>query len=164
MSQIAKHVAVALLCLAAPSGAEAGDLVFGVGPTDYHIQGTETETNFTLEIHSRPFAQPGRFSFGTVAAASVSSGGDIWVGVGLAAKYDLNNWFVEASLMPGFYQEGSDATDLGSAIEFRSLIGLGYSFSPSTSLSVAFEHKSNAGIGERNPGVEAFSLRLRKSF
>ena len=51
------------------------------------------------------------------------------------------------------YGEG-DGKDLGHAIEFRSGIEVAYRFDDYSRLGLSFTHISNAGLDERNPGVE----------
>jgi hypothetical protein len=73
-------------------------------------------------------------------------------------------WFVEASFMPGLCRESARVNGLGSPVEFRSLLGVGYRFGNGAQISLAAEHKSNAGISTTNPGVNLLSLRLRRGF
>lgn len=53
----------------------------------------------------------------------------------------------------GIYADG-DGKDLGSDVEFRSQIELGYRFDDRSRLALAFSHISNAGLSETNPGTE----------
>ncbi len=61
--------------------------------------------------------------------------------------------YVSPNFMIGAYAQG-DGKDLGHALEFRSGLELGYEFSNAQRASVAFNHISNASIGDKNPGVE----------
>ena len=79
--------------------------------------------------------------------------------MGVAGKYELGERFVvEASFMPGAYKTGE--TDLGGQLHFRSLIGLGYKLSESTTLSFSIDHLSNGSTQSENPGSDAFTLRF----
>ena len=64
---------------------------------------------------------------------------------------------VAPSLAAGYYHDG-DGKDLGSAIEFRSGIEIGYRFDNRSRISVLFYHLSNAGIDDNNPGTEVLSF------
>lgn len=54
----------------------------------------------------------------------------------------------------GVYGNG-DGKDLGYALEFRSGVELAYRFDNYSRLGLSFTHISNAGLDERNPGVES---------
>ena len=152
--------AMALAVLATPSG--AADWVLGPGSSDFDAG---SEAAVAVEVHGRPLWSLGGVEIGGAAGVVADGDGSVWIGAGLSALLDLGpRWFVEASVMPGVYDEGSAATDLGHGIEFRSLIGVGYTLNAATRLSLGFDHKSNAGLGARNPGVNTLSLRLRRTF
>lgn len=57
----------------------------------------------------------------------------------------------------GVYADG-DGKDLGSAIEFRSQLELGYRFDNRSRMSLAFGHISNAHLTNQNPGSEILTL------
>ena len=57
----------------------------------------------------------------------------------------------------GVYADG-DGKDLGSAVEFRSQIELGYRFDDRSRLSFAFSHISNAHLTDQNPGSEIATI------
>lgn len=92
------------------------------------------------------------------AGLEVTSEGSVWGGIGVLVDvvfYD--DFIVTGSFAPGFYEEG-DGKDLGSALEFRSQIELGYQFENKSRLSLGFSHISNASIDDDNPGVEVLTL------
>ena len=92
-------------------------------------------------------------------AARLDDDGDGWVGLGVAGKYELGERFVvEASFMPGAYKTGE--TDLGGQLHFRSLIGVGYKLSETTTLSFSIDHLSNGSTQSENPGSDALTLRF----
>lgn len=154
-------MASAFLALAAPTSAAAGDLVLGLGYADFD----DPATVATLEVHSRPHWRFAGADWSIAGAISTDDEGDFFVGVGPAGLWQLRDrWFVEASVMPGYFSEGIDANDLGSEFEIRSLLGIGREVSEGLSLSLALSHKSNAATAKRNPGVDELSVRLRRSF
>ena len=152
--------AMALAVLASPSG--AADWVLATGSSGFDAG---REAALSIEVHGRPVWVLGGIKIGAAAGAMVGGDGSLWVGAGISALLDLGpRWFVEASVMPGLYDKGSAASDLGHGIEFRSLIGLGYTLGAASKLSLGIDHRSNAGLGARNPGVNTLSLRLRRTF
>jgi lipid A 3-O-deacylase len=61
------------------------------------------------------------------------------------------------SFAAGLYEDG-DGKDLGSVIEFRSGLELGWRFDNRSRLSAMVYHISNASIDDNNPGTEVFSV------
>ncbi|MBY0428418.1 MAG: acyloxyacyl hydrolase [Alphaproteobacteria bacterium] len=57
----------------------------------------------------------------------------------------------------GLFYNG-DGKRLGSFVEFRSTMELGYKFDGGTRVTTAFGHISNAGLTDRNPGSEILTL------
>ena len=123
---------------------------------------TDVDTNGiggVVEYHAKEFGSYFGWSANFAGAARLDDDGDGWVGVGFAGKYELGERFVvEASFMPGAYKTGE--TDLGGQLHFRSLIGLGYKLSESTTLSFSIDHLSNGSTQSENPGSDAFTLRF----
>ncbi|MDZ4095242.1 MAG: acyloxyacyl hydrolase [Paracoccaceae bacterium] len=161
-----KKLAILTLLLPVAIPAHAADWVIGVGATDFSRNDAHDEALLELEVHAAPFAQWHNVAFNLAGGIVTHSNGDLWLGAGIAALATLgtSRWFLEASVMPGVYTESQGTNDLGSTVEFRSLIGLGYRFDNDFSVSLAATHKSNAGFGNDNPGVNALSLRFRRSF
>ena len=100
--------------------------------------------------------------FQPVIGASATSDGDLWLGAG--AKWTTQNviegpFFVELSFMPGLYVQG-DGPDLGGPLEFRGALGIGYEFDNGATLTVLADHRSNADLGDINPGLETVGLRF----
>lgn len=105
--------------------------------------------------------------FQPVLGASVTDTGDTWIGAGAkwttANSYAFGPYFVEASLMPGYYASG-DGPDIGGAMQFRSALGFGYIFDDSATLTVLYDHRSNADTRILNPGLETLGIRYAISF
>lgn len=88
----------------------------------------------------------------------VTSDAGVWGGAGFLYDFYLgNNWVLTPSLGAGLYADGS-GKDLGSVIEFRSMMELGYQFENTSRVSAGISHISNASIGDDNPGTEIISL------
>lgn len=144
----------------------AADWIVGLGTTDFSRDGASDEAALVIEVHGPTLGRIGRFDLGFGGALEVDSEGDYWVGAGVAALGSIGNgpWFVEASLMPGFYDEAIQENDLGGNLQFRSLLGLGYAFANGARISLAASHKSNGGFEDENPGANAISVRYRRGF
>lgn len=155
-------LAFALSLTALPAAAQ--EVVFGLGATDFTTAGEDTGI-VDLEYRHTPFIERRVFSAALGANASITGEGDFFVGAGIWSRWQFGNgWFFETSLMPGLYEEGTEANDLGSTLEFRSLVGAGYKFDNGNAVSAAFTHKSNAGIDDDNPGMNTYTIRYHVSF
>lgn len=93
-----------------------------------------------------------------VVGVSVNTDGGVY-GYG-GANYDVNlgeNWVLTPNFMVGAYHRG-DSRDLGHTLEFRSGLELDYSLGNNGRIGAAFNHISNASLGDKNPGAESLML------
>ncbi|WP_298849800.1 acyloxyacyl hydrolase [uncultured Ruegeria sp.] len=154
-----------VLTVSASVTGNAQTVVFGAGYADFSDDASEDQGLISLEYQHSPFHQAARFSAGWGAALSVHENGDTHIGAGLIGLYSLNErWFIEGSVMPGYFNANDDENDLGGEFQIRSLLGLGYSLNNGNSVSVAITHKSNASTNDDNPGVNAVLLRYHLGF
>jgi hypothetical protein len=141
-------------------------IVFEIFKSDVEDMATFEPTGFALELQGKPFASLGRIEFSLGVRASFDDGESMWLGAGVLAEAYIGTgpWLVEGSIMPGYYNPGSSAFDLGNDLEIHSSIGLGYALNDRNRISLVASHLSNAGTAERNPGRNALALRLRRAF
>ena len=85
-----------------------------------------------------------------------------YVGFGFDINFPYN--FVVTPSFAGGYFEGGHGIDLGYYWEFRSGAELDYRFANNRRLGVGFYHISNAGLGNKNPGVELATVVLTAPF
>jgi hypothetical protein len=143
----------------------AQEIVIGAGYSDFSNNASHDRGIVSLEYHHTPFYTHNRFGIGLAASGAVDSHGDLFLGAGFVGIYQLkNSWFIEGSVLPGYYHASDSNNNLGSDFEIRSLLGLGYTFQSGNRLSLAATHKSNAGTGNRNPGVNSILVRLHRQF
>lgn len=160
-----RNILLAIGLAAWASAAPAQQVVLGAGYADFANDVSLDRAVLAIEYHHDPFLTRDRFTLGLGAALSVHATGDFFAGIGLAAVYDLKGrWFIEASVMPGIFEESTPLNDLGSAFEIRSLIGVGYELDDNQAVSLAITHKSNASTSNHNPGVDAILLRWHHRF
>ncbi|KUJ78661.1 acyloxyacyl hydrolase [Ruegeria profundi] len=159
-----KTIAALALMLVAQT-AQAQSIVVGAGYADFSHSAASDEAVFSLEYQHRPFHESTRFSAAWGAALTVDTAGDVHAGVGLIGFYTFaDRWFVEGSVMPGYYSEGKDRNDLGGEFQIRSLLGIGYTLNNGDKLSFAITHKSNASTQDDNPGVNEALLRYHFTY
>ena len=99
--------------------------------------------------------------FQPTIAVSVTEDGAGWIGAG--GKWTSTDilpgpLFIESTLMPGIYFQ-SGGPDLGGSLQFRSSLGVGYAFDNGATVTVAYDHRSNADTDVTNPGLEVLSVR-----
>lgn len=93
-----------------------------------------------------------------MVGAMVTGEGGVYGYAGFATDLFFGSrWVLTPSLAAGAYSEGG-GLDLGHVVEFRSSLALGYRFDNRSRLGLRFYHLSNAGLGDRNPGVEVLDL------
>ncbi len=158
--KIVQFAALGLLLTAfshASTPAKADDidrLSLGLGYADV-FDGDDSAVDFRMEY------RPGTsiiWELRPWIGAEVTSDGSLYGAAGFLYDYNMGNqWFLTPSVGAGLYAEGG-GKDLGSAIEFRSQIELGYQFENQSRVSAALSHISNLDIGDENPGSEALSL------
>lgn len=163
--KITRPFALAAILVLPPFAAAAGEAVIGLGYSDFSSDRGEDSVILELELHSDPLWHFAGADWSVAGAALAHSEGDYFLGVGPAAVWNLRDrWFIEASVMPGYYNAAEPGNDLGNDFEIRSLLGVGRRINDKLAISLAATHKSNAGTGDHNPGVNSLSLRTRWSF
>ena len=147
---------VAAALWAAPSRAGEDSpalLAIGVGYFDV-LQSDDTAADFRLEYrHGK-----GLWWFKPWAGVEATSDGTVFGLGGILLDIPLGRRFaLTPSVGVGAYGSG-DGKDLGNTVEFRSQVEVAYRFENNTRLGISFGHISNAGLGNRNPGVEIVNL------
>jgi len=88
----------------------------------------------------------------------VTSDGAVYGLGGVLLDFTLgDHFYFSPSAGVGAYSEGS-GRDLGSTLQFRTQVELGYRFDNKARLGLAFGHISNASTSDRNPGAEILTL------
>ncbi|MEP3115565.1 acyloxyacyl hydrolase [Nisaea sp.] len=127
-----------------------------VGAGIYDVNDSETTAESRIEYrfseanklwHFTPFV-------GMMATAEGATYG--YGGIGLEIFLG-NRWILTPNLGVGLYGNG-EGKDLGSSVEFRSGAELAYRFEDRSRLGLTFNHISNAGLDEPNPGTETVLL------
>ncbi len=99
-----------------------------------------------------------------IAGVEVSHQGSVYGYGGFAMDVFFgDNIIVTPSAALGFYEEGN-ARDLGYPLEFRTGIEAAWQFDDGSRLGMAYHHISNAGLGDRNPGIENLTVNYAIPF
>ncbi len=151
-----------LVLLATP--ALATEISLSLGRNDILDRNEDSSSAIGLGIASDPLTHLGPVNLAVGAGIEAGDKGELWGGAGpvlfvpFAEKYRIS-----ASVMIGVYEEGK-GVDLGSPTEFRSRLGISRAIGEDWRLGLAIEHKSNASIGETNPGIETLFLTVARRF
>ena len=146
------------------NAASAQEWTLGLGASDFGDQGQDSVA-LDLEYRHTPFVERRVLSVAWGANVGLTGEGDAFIGGGIWSRWQWNSgWFIDNSIMPGLYEEGTAGNDLGSAFEIRSLLGVGYQFDNGHAVSLALSHKSNASLAEDNPGMNVYSIRYHFKF
>jgi hypothetical protein len=93
-----------------------------------------------------------------------SSRGSSYVYFGLRIDFIFADHYV---VMPdaavGWYHRGTDK-NLGSPVEFKTGAEFAYRFDNAARIGIAFDHISNAGLTQANPGTEQLMLMVSYPF
>ncbi|NBX03393.1 MAG: acyloxyacyl hydrolase [Alphaproteobacteria bacterium] len=148
---VVKTVAIALASLSFSTAAQSADYISGsVGWVDAIDQENESvqggvEYRFSpIGYHLRP-----------MVGANVNTDSSVYGYAGLNMDVPIlsNQLYLIPNFAVGAYSEG-DGKDLGGALEFRSGIEIAYQMENAHRIGLALNHISNAGIYNKNPGVE----------
>lgn len=143
-----------LLHFAAPAFAEGPDLVaFSAG--EYDVFDDNKAAEFVVEYRMK---SPLVWKIAPLAGVMVTTDAAVYGFAGLGADFFLTDRVVlNPNFAVGAYHDGS-GKDLGHTVEFRSGVELGYQFDNYSRLGIAFNHISNASLGDSNPGTESLLL------
>jgi len=89
--------------------------------------------------------------------AEVTSDGAVYGAGGFLVDVPLGPIVFTPSFGTGLYSSGG-GKDLGSVIEFRSMLEVGYQFDNQSRFSLGYSHISNANITQQNPGSNILSM------
>ena len=99
--------------------------------------------------------------FGHAVGLSIGQKGETWIGFGQTYLIDFgrSSFYTELHAMPGLYAPNG-GFDLGGPLEFRSGIEIGYENQAGWRYALSYDHRSNAGIFSKNPGIETVAFRV----
>ena len=141
------------------------DLSFYTGTFDViDKEGDDQTTLFGIE-HKNPdlFRNTilGRFS--PVSGGFVTGDSSVYLYTGIEGQYGIGPLKILPSFTPGYYQKG-DGKDLGSVLEFKSEIKLGFEIFENSKIGYSYSHISNNDWGDTNPGTDNQQITFSKNF
>ena len=82
---------------------------------------------------------------------------------GIKADYKIGYLNFIPSFTPGLYGKGG-GKDLGHIIEFKSELQMSLDLPKNTEFGFSYNHVSNAGFGDKNPGANSYMFNFFKNF
>ncbi len=80
-----------------------------------------------------------------------------YIYLGLCKDINFDSYFITPSFAIGLYEKGG-GKDLGNHLEFRSQVEISYVIKKGLRVGVSFNHISNGGFADYNPGAESISF------
>ena len=120
---------------------------------------------------SKVFWMPGRLDF-SAGRLERGSNASAFVSVGPSYRWHLNKidqskWFVDFGVHPTYVsQSGFEGKNLGGEFFFTSHLGLGVHLGRQRQISLLlrYQHTSNAGLKDINPGVDMLGVAFSYNF
>ena len=140
-------------------------LSFYSGVFDHIDDEGDDKTSLLGVEHRNPNLYRDTF-FGTIkplTGAFVTGKSSVYVYTGFEIDYRLGPISLKPSFTPGYYEKG-DGKDLGSALEFKSEIKVGFDIFENSKLSYSYSHISNNDWGDSNPGTDNQHITFSKNF
>ncbi len=91
------------------------------------------------------------------SASYISSGIYLEDNLGQLFTGKKNKYIFTPSFGVGYYDDG-DGKKLGNEVQFRTTLEISYILTNNNRIGFSFGHISNANLGDKNPGVEIFSI------
>lgn len=107
-----------------------------------------------------PLYARGIVSVQPFVGAEMTTDGSFYGLGGVEADVQYGSVYMTPSFGAGLYSSG-EGKFMGSPIEFRTGVEVGYEFKSEDRLGVQLTHISNAEIGKENPGAEIIALYYR---
>ena len=150
---------------AALAETENKDISFYTGTFDViDKEGDDQTTLFGVE-HKNPSLFRDTFlgKFKPVSGGFMTGNSSIYLYTGVEGQYGIGPLKILPSFTPGYYEKG-DGKDLGSVLEFKSEVKLGFDIFKDSELSYSYSHISNNDWGDSNPGTDNQHITFSKNF
>ena len=101
--------------------------------------------------------------FTPIAGAMITQENATMIYSGIKGNFLIGNLVLSPSFSPGYYESGK-GKDLGSYLEFKSQINLGWNFGNTSNAGISYSHISNGDFGKRNPGANNIAFTFLKQY
>ena len=127
-------------------------------------EGDDQTSLFGIE-HKNPNLFRNTFlgKFSPVSGGFMTGNNSIYLYTGVEAQYGVGPLKILPSFTPGYYEKGN-GKDLGSPLEFKSEVKVGFNVFKDSNLSYSYSHISNNDWGDTNPGTDNQHLTFSSKF
>lgn len=124
----------------------------------------DKSTLFGIE-HNNPDLFKNTFlgKFSPISGGFLTKKDSFYLYTGVQVEYQIGPLKITPSFAPGYYNKGK-GKDLGSALEFKSEIKLGFDILKNLQVDYSYSHISNNDWGRINPGVNNETISFSKTF
>ena len=98
-----------------------------------------------------------------ITGAFITGKDSVYFYTGVEGQYSIGPMNISPSFTPGYYEKGS-GKDLGSALEFKSEIKVGFDIFKDSKLGYSYSHISNNDWGSKNPGTDNQQIIFQTKF
>ena len=158
---------IALIVCAPSAKADNGssDISFYTGTFDVIDKEGDDQTSLLGIEHKNPdlFRDTFLGKLKPITGVFITQDSSAYLYTGVEGQYGLGPLNILPSFSPGYYEKG-DGKDLGSVLEFKSEIKIGFNIFENSKLSYSYSHISNNNWGETNPGTDNQQITFSKNF
>ena len=141
------------------------DVSFYTGTFDViDKEGDDQTTLFGVE-HKNPDLFRNTFlgKFSPVSGGFVTGDNSVYLYTGIEGQYGVGPLKILPSFTPGVYEKGN-GKDLGSVLEFKSEIKIGFDIFEDSKIGYSYSHISNNDWGNKNQGTDNQQITFSKTF
>ena len=141
------------------------DISFYTGTFDVIDKEGDDQTSLLGVEHKNPdlFRDTFLGKFKPISGAFITGENSIYLYTGIEGQYGIGPLKILPSFTPGYYEKGS-GKDLGSALEFKSEIKVGFDILKDSKLGYSYSHISNNDWGSKNPGTDNQQIIFSSKF
>ena len=127
-------------------------------------EGDDQTSLFGIE-HKNPNLFRNTFlgKFSPVSGGFMTGDSSVYLYTGVEGQYGIGRLKILPSFTPGVYEKGN-GKDLGSTLEFKSEIKVGFDIFENSKIGYSYSHISNNDWGETNPGTDNQQITFSKNF
>ena len=127
-------------------------------------EGDDKTSLFGIE-HKNPdlFRDTFLGKFKPITGGFITGNSSVYLYTGVEGQYGVGPLRILPSFTPGYYEKG-DGKDLGSVLEFKSEIKIGFDIFENSKLGYSYSHISNNNWGDSNPGTDNQQITFSKNF
>ena len=141
------------------------DISFYAGTFDVIDKEGDDQTSLLGIEHRNPTLFRDTFlgKFSPVTGGFMTGDSSVYLYTGVEGQYGVGPLKILPSFTPGVYEKG-DGKDLGSVLEFKSEIKLGFDIFENSQIGYSYSHISNNNWGDTNPGTDNQQITFSKNF